>query len=182
MFIMIASLIASTLFVGLQPMKAVDFPPIVTQKKLYAKHDYRGKKAPELIVETWLNGEMPDVKGKVVMIDFWATWCGPCVNSIPELNEWSHRFKDDLVIIGISNENADVVRSFMKRTEMHYLVAIDTQGRMSDKVGVEGIPHALIISKDGIVRWQGFPGDTADKLTTEKMQQIIAANRALSEK
>lgn len=153
------------------------YPPAV-EKELYATNDFRGKPAPKLALEKILNGSMPDTRGKVMLIDFWATWCGPCVKSIPEVNEWKHKFEKDMVIIGLSDEKEEVVTQFMENTKMDYLVAIDSQKRMSKELGVKGIPHVMVVSADGIVRWQGFPGDASDKLTTEKLAQIIAASKA----
>src|SRR5690606_7582858 len=65
--------------------------PEPVEKKLYAD-DFRGRKAPQLEVERWLTPE-PETKGKVVLIDFWATWCPPCREAIPELNEFQKKFR-----------------------------------------------------------------------------------------
>ncbi|MBX3096024.1 MAG: TlpA family protein disulfide reductase [Fimbriimonadaceae bacterium] len=172
-------MIASILIAAVLSEPAATFPEIVKGKELYAENDFRGKAAPKIEVETWFSGEAPNLTNKVILLDFWATWCGPCRATIPELNEWQEKFKDDLVIIGLSNEKPETISEFMKSTEMHYAVATDEQRRTGNTVGVKGIPHAMVISKDGIVRWQGFPGLAADPLTTEKMEQIVLANRAL---
>jgi predicted regulator of Ras-like GTPase activity (Roadblock/LC7/MglB family) len=66
----------------------------------------------------------------------------------------------------------------MGKTEMKYGVAIDTKEVMSKALGIQGIPHVMVISADGIVRWQGFPGASEDPLTADKITQIIAASKA----
>src|SRR6478736_184892 len=78
------------------------------EKQLWAK-SFLGAKAPEVVVEKWLTAA-PDTKGKFVLIDFWATWCGPCRRAIPELNAFQKKFADKLVVIGVSDETEDAVR------------------------------------------------------------------------
>src|SRR5882762_2076406 len=79
-------------------------------KKLWAK-SVLGKQAPDFVVEKWLTAE-PDRAGKFVMIDFWATWCGPCRKAIPELNAFQKKFAGKLVVIGVSDETEEKVRAF----------------------------------------------------------------------
>ena len=157
---------------------AADYPPYDMQKKLYADNDFRGKKAPELHVGTWLTGSAPDTQGKVVLYDFWATWCPPCKRLIPELNGFKSKFGNDLVVIGISDEPADTVRTFMQTHQMDYSVATDPSAKMKSAIRVAGIPHVMVVSPDGIVRWQGLPGAKQDPLTEAKLSQIIAASKA----
>ena len=86
------------------------------EKKLWAK-SFINKKAPELIVEKWLT-EKPNTEGKFILIDFWATWCGPCIKAIPDLNNYHSEFKDDLVVIGISDEPKKTVKKFKKTKKL----------------------------------------------------------------
>lgn len=158
------------------PAREVRTPawPEHVSKELYAQ-DVRGKKAPEFVVEEVLT-EKPDREGKVILVDFWATWCGPCRKLIPELNDLQKEFRNDLVVIGISDEPAEKVREFMKKTEMKYAQAVDTQGRMKKEIKVRGIPHVLIISTDGVVRWQGYPLSADERLTSRTVRRIIEAD------
>src|SRR5262245_14864109 len=66
-----------------------------TNKKLFAK-SFLNQPAPDLIVDEWITSQ-PSTQGKMVLIDFWATWCGPCCKAIPELNELHRRFASRLV-------------------------------------------------------------------------------------
>lgn len=163
--------------VGLMGFAGDGYPQVVTDKRLYAGVDLRGKAMPKYEPTVWLNGANPETKGKVVVYDLWATWCGPCRKLIPEMNEWHEKLGDDVVFIGISNEKPEVVQEFMKTTKMSYSVGIDGDKKLWEMTKVEGIPHVLVVSPDGIVRWQGFPGDTKDPLTLEKLQAIVAASK-----
>lgn len=90
------------------------------------------------------------------MLEFWATWCGPCVAAIPEGNRLQERFRDDLVVIAISDEPAEVVRTQV-RPAITYASAVDTQARMSRALGVREIPATFIVDPEGIIRWRGDP-------------------------
>ena len=97
-----------------------------------------------------------------MLVDFWATWCGPCRASIPHLNALADQFKDRLVVIGLSSETEEAVRKMTKPAIM-YSVATDTQRRTSKEVEVTGIPHAMLIDPKGIVRFEGMPNYLNDR-------------------
>jgi thiol-disulfide isomerase/thioredoxin len=154
------------------------YPAYVT-KQLWAANDFRGKKAPALQVEEW-RGEKPDLKNKTILVDFWGISCPPCRMLIPELEGWQAKYKDDLVVIGLSAETPKSIANFedLRGGKIKYTMAYDPALRAYKDVGVQGIPHVLVISSDGIVRWQGFPLANEDKLTEEVMKQIIEADKA----
>ena len=124
-----------------------------------------GSAAPKLAGLEWIKGDAVEMnRDSIYVIEFWATWCGPCLTSIPHLTELQHKYKDkNITIIGITNETVDKVKPFVEKQAeaMDYTVAIDADKKMNDAYmkafGQGGIPHAFIVGKDGKVAWHGHP-------------------------
>ena len=161
---------------------ATEFPTFKT--KVSNATDLRGRRGPDMHVSQWLNGQ-PSAQGKVVVVDFWATWCGPCVASIPHTNDLADKFRDDVVIVGISREPEIKFWQGMdklaasKRINLdtfRYYLALDPSATMSKKVNNSRIPHAIVMSSDWVVRWQGRPAT----LTAADLGRIVAANRTMN--
>ena len=141
-----------------------------------------GSKAPSLDIEFWLSdrdGELPETSefepGKVYVVEFWATWCGPCIASMPHLAEMQEEYYDKGVqIISISDEKLKKVEKFLKRkvrgseeektyadlTGAYCLTTDPDKSVYKDYMraaGQGGIPTAFIVGKDGHVEWIGHP-------------------------
>jgi thiol-disulfide isomerase/thioredoxin len=148
-----------------------------TQEKLV------GQPAPELNF-TWVSAgnfkKLSDLKGKVVVLDFWATWCGPCVATFPQIAELVTHYKDmDVAIVGVTSiqgsimglqppqidtkgnpaKEMDLMREYIKAKAMTWTVAFSEQEVFNPDYGITGIPHMAIIAPDGKIRHTGLhPG------------------------
>lgn len=145
-------------------------PMPVTNKKIWAK-SFLNQRFPGLIVEKVLT-TTPEMKGKFILVDFWATWCPPCREAIPELNAIQRKFAGQLVVIGISDETEEAVRR-LTNPQIEYTVAIDTHAATKNTLGITAIPHVMIIDPQGYVRWEGFPFLKGYELTEQVVADII---------
>ena len=136
------------------PSASLDENGDVVVSKLYAK-SFRGQRPPQIFVDQWLT-PAPDVTGKFVLVDIWATTCEPCRAAIPHLNDLQAKFKDRLVIIGLSDETPEDLCK-LTAPRLNYWVGTDPQARSLRAFEVEGIPHAVLIDPKGIVRFEGMP-------------------------
>ncbi len=136
-----------------------------------------GSAAPAISADTWINTdgalELPALKEKVVVVEFWATWCGPCRASIPHFNDLHDRWKDkDVVVIGLTDESPEDVQQFVRKNGIRYAVGAGSLSGFD--YGVTSIPHAFVISGDGTVIWDGYPGRELD-------QAVAQAHKSLSQ-
>jgi HEAT repeat protein len=153
---MIASLAAGVWYVRLLSRRPASLPPARQERSTEAWADWRGRRAPPIRVTT-LRGETLDLaslEGRLVVLDFWATWCGPCVKVIPNLNRISSEWGKDVVVVGITAEGRGVVERFMASHPVEYRVVagLDDETLPEPFSRVSSIPTLFFIGRDGMVR------------------------------
>lgn len=126
-----------------------------------------GDNAPALTIEHFVKGERVDdfPADKVTVVEFWATWCKPCIVGFPHLSELQEKYADELVIIGVSDESLEVVEPFLAKPKhgdvTRYRMATDPDGSMQaawmTAAQQRGIPCAFIVDREGIVQYIGHP-------------------------
>jgi thiol-disulfide isomerase/thioredoxin len=114
-----------------------------------------GDLAPDFTVDL-LSGDrftLSENKGVVVFLNFWATWCGPCVAEMPAIQELSEAYAGDVVFIGLNcAESTDRVRGFIAEMEFTYNIGLDESSGITETLyPTNGIPYTLVINAEGII-------------------------------
>lgn len=129
-----------------------------------------GQPAPELELAKLLQAPqekfegLNSLKGNVVILEFWATWCGPCVKSIPHMNDLAEKFSDkDVRFISITSEDEPVVAKYLKKKSMRSWIGLDLEKRSNRAYGVQGIPFTVLIDREGRIA-----GTTRPEQVTEQ--------------
>ncbi len=130
-----------------------------------------------------LEGQLPqDLKGKVVLVDFWASWCGPCKSSFPELEKLYERYASrGLVIVGINEDTKSVeMADFLKKNPVSFTVVRDAGQRLVAAANVASMPTSFIIDQAGQVRavHNGFHGEITVKQYTQEIEELLPAQHA----
>ena len=135
--------------------------------------------APPFTLASRSGGEvsLADLKGQVVMINFWASWCGPCRQEFPALDQIYAKYKPmgfTLVAINVESEKSDAEK-FLAKTPASFPILFDPDNKVSGQYGVSAMPTTVLVDRQGRVRWQHRaykPGDEAAYI-----EQIRAALR-----
>lgn len=134
-----------------------------------------GDQAPEFeLPGSGQTVKLPKHPGKVIYLDFWASWCGPCRQSFPWMNAMQEKYKgQDFQVIGINLDGqAEDAEKFLAKLPAKFTIAYDPKGTSARQYGVKGMPTSLLIGKDGKIIYvhMGFNTESRDKL-----EQIILA-------
>lgn len=136
-----------------------DFKREGTPDQRKRKDPLEKKAPPALIVKDWMNTDGKELKfdelrGKVVVLDFWGVWCGPCIAAMPKLRDLHEKHKaDGLVIIGVhTTRQGDKMAAFVKEQKLPWPVAVDVEGKTVQAFAVDSFPDYYLIDRSGKLR------------------------------
>ena len=145
-----------------------------------------GKPAPAISVDLLGGGKasLESAKGKVVMLDFWATWCPPCVRGLPVVSAIAEKYKDKGLVFYAVNEQEDeeTIKAFLEKKGLKIPVALDKDGSLGHSYLVTGIPQTVLIGKDGTVQvvHVGFMPSMEQELT-KQIEDLLAGKNLAGE-
>lgn len=146
---------------------------------IYAQSNIKvGEQAPKIKITDWIENvpEDKNFNDKNIVLEFWATWCGPCIAAVPHMNNLQSEFNQkDLIYISITDESVEKVKRSLKRIDFKSIVVTDltkeTQINFGDgKKGLDEYPLTVLIDKTGIIKWIGEPKN----LNSEIMSKFLA--------
>jgi len=146
-------------------------------EKIKAERRKSAKPAADFTLAT-LEGDsvqLSKLRGKVVMIDFWATWCGPCVAELPNLVKLYQKYSanPDVVFLSIdTNEPATAIKPFMEKNGYSFTVLIGNQTTVPQQYGVEAIPTKFLIDKNGKIQFKHIGGGPSPKVIDELSREL----------
>lgn len=100
-----------------------------------------------------------DTEASLFFVDFWATWCGPCVYAGEYLSVLQKQYPERFYVVSLSEENPDIVKRFLKRKPSELAIAIDYKGETFDAINTRTLPYGMLMNADGKVLWKGNPTD-----------------------
>ncbi len=119
---------------------------------------------------------LSDQEGKVILLNFWATWCDPCVGEMPAFPRLMEKYGDELALVAVDQEEDEqTVADFMAEAGYDFPVVLDTDGSISALYPSMGIPYTVIIAPDGTVASTSLGADSADEMFEEYCKDIDAA-------
>ena len=140
-----------------------------------------GDKAPIINITDYLYNVPKDqnLENKFIVLEFWATWCAPCLSAVPHLNDLQNLYKDrdDLVFLSMTYEKPEKTKRTLEKVQFNTAVVSDQTKQTEANFNVKGIPHTVLIDNKGIIKWIGTPME----LTTAVIDKLISGNQIVAE-
>ncbi len=132
-----------------------------------------------------LTGDVPDLERKVILVDFWASWCVPCKASFPTLNELIETYGDQgLVILGVNvDTDLKAFEKFVKRMSPEFTVVRDAEQKLVAAAGVKTMPSSFLVDREGVIRsvHSGYHGDKTREAYIEEIEVLLVHGEGAGE-
>ncbi len=151
------------------------------------KSKMEGKPAPDFSIPT-IDGKsftLSDYRGKIVFLNFWATWCPPCKEEMPSMQKLhKHLEGTDFVMLTVSiDEKPELIEPYMKELGLDFIVGLDPKSEIANMYGLTGVPETFLISRSGIVLHHMIgPGDWFNKDLVSALEGIVRSKNDLRPK
>jgi thiol-disulfide isomerase/thioredoxin len=125
-----------------------------------------------------LEGKLPEeLKGKVILLDFWASWCGPCKSSFPVMEELTKKYAGQgLTIVAVSvDEKQENMQRFLKSTKVSFNVVRDAQQKLVAAANIRAMPTSFLVDRSGKIRFihGGFDGEETRRQYVKEIEQLL---------
>ena len=148
----------------------VDSPMMAKAESILSANEEDAREADFTLTD--LHGKkvtLSELKGKIVLVNFWATWCPPCRKEMPDLDAIYTHFKDQLVILSITDEEMFKVGTFINQANYHPPILLDPERKVAKMYHVDGIPKSFVYDRDG-----KLVGESIDAMTQKQFLMMLA--------
>ena len=168
-----------------------------SEKKLMQKvESYKNADAaPELAIEEWLGQDaatLESMRGRVVLLDFWATWCGPCISTFPRLRQWHKKYSPEgFTIVGVTQfygeadgkkmtalQETDFLGEFRKKHKLPYGFAVSKRGEDNAKYDINAYPTTVLLDRSGVIRYIGIGAGAEESANLEEMIEKLIKEKS----
>lgn len=134
---------------------------------IYGQTIYQDSIAPKIGFTDWIGDsqEAPLIHDKPIVLEFWSTWCRPCIDAIPHFNSLTQKYRNDITFIAVNSfESKEMVTKFLYKQQILSFVVLDENKRLKTAFNIQNIPVTIIIDKEGFLRWRGVTSELTDDI------------------
>lgn len=156
LIILAVAVIAMTMAIGFVAMQPDSLPGTETNKPSGDTGVTGGKKLPGFTLAA-LDGKPTKVApdGQLIVLNFWATWCPPCRQEMPELDKFAQKYSGKVIFHAVNlQESADIVAEFMNKNRYTMNVLLDKDGEVAKTFRINSIPTTLVVDKQGVIKYR----------------------------